>query len=56
MPTVLMVNGKLEIEAEAQQALEGYVPILVNGVVSAPESLAEQTGRIQINSSMELYP
>ncbi|MEG2215313.1 MAG: hypothetical protein RRY09_06805, partial [Oscillospiraceae bacterium] len=55
-PAVLIVNGKLIIEKGAQAALERYISIQVNGLVTYPRSLAHLMGRLKVNGSTECYP
>lgn len=54
---LLDVNGTLTIEPGAEQALTGYLSIMVNGTVCCPESLAAAlSGILSVNGSMTVYP
>lgn len=53
---VLIVNGKLDIQPDAGQALQRFVRIMVNGMVSCPKSLSGYLDNIQVNGTTELYP
>jgi len=55
-PAILVVNGKLTIEKGAQEALEDYLVILVNGQALYPRSLAGHLGRMNVNGSSLSYP
>lgn len=55
--TMLTVNGTLTIEPGAEQALAGYLRIVVNGTVCCPESLAGAlAGILSVNGTMTAYP
>lgn len=55
-PTVLIVNGKLVFHKGAEEALEDYPSILVNGQAVYPESLAGYLGGMNVNGSTVAYP
>jgi len=55
-PTVLIVNGSLEIERGSQQALEKFLSIIVNGCASYPSEMKEQLSSLKINGTTECYP
>jgi hypothetical protein len=56
VPTALIVNGRLNIEKGAADALAGYVSVQVNGSVCYPESLSAQAEGFTVNGSSESYP
>lgn len=52
-----IINGKLEIEPGSEEALKGYVKIIVNGSVTCPRSLADlSSGILTVNGCFETYP
>ena len=54
---MLTVNGTLTIEPGAEQALAGYLRIVVNGKVCCPESLVGAlAGILSVNGTMTAYP
>lgn len=53
---VLVVNGTLEVDAGAQEALAMYQAIIVNGSVIYPESIRPHLGMLTINGSSLCYP
>ena len=55
-PTVLIVNGSLEIEKDADEALKSFLYILVNGSVTYPSGLQNQLPPINVNGSTTTYP
>lgn len=55
-PVALMLNGSLEIGKGAEEALQKYVLIQVNGTVAYPDSLSEKLGMLKLNGSTECYP
>lgn len=52
----LSVNGTLEIAPGAQEVLESYVGIHVNGSLLCPEGLGGYLHKVSINGSTTLYP
>lgn len=55
--TVLVVNGKLDIAADAADALRAYEKIFVNGKVLCPESLVNLVTQVcAVNGSLSVYP
>lgn len=52
----LIVNGSLEIEPGAENALSRFVGIYVNGSVTYPESLLPYLGSLKVNGSTNNYP
>lgn len=55
-PTILIINGSLEIKKEAADALKNIVSIHVNGYVSYPSDLQNQLPPISVNGTIESYP
>ena len=55
-PTLLMVNGVLDIAPGAEAALAGYTGIQVNGQVICPESLSGLLSAVSVNGQIETYP
>ena len=55
-PVMLVVNGKLKVEKGAQEALAGYVSILVNGQALYPSSLSGPLARMRVNGRSIAYP
>ena len=55
-PTVLVVNGSLEIEKDAEEALKSFLYILVNGSVTYPSGLQNQLPPLKVNGSSDSYP
>jgi hypothetical protein len=55
-PTVLIVNGSLEIEKDSEEALKTFVSILVNGSVTYPSALQNQLPPLKVNGSSSVYP
>ena len=54
---VLIVNGKLDIAADAADTLRAYEKIIVNGKALCPESLAGLVARVcAINGKLSVYP
>ena len=55
--TVLMVNGKLTVAADAAEALRGYNKIIVNGTALCPASLtALMNEKAMVNGKLSVYP
>lgn len=52
----LLVNGLLDIEPGAGEAMKNYAAIIVNGIVNYPESMAACVDGIQVNGTFEQYP
>lgn len=55
-PTVLVVNGLLNIAPNTEDALSGYSLIIVNGKVSCPDNMYGNTASIHVNGKTEFYP
>jgi len=55
-PTVLLVNGSLNITNELEDRLENILFINVNGMLSYPSSLDGKLPPIKVNGSIECYP
>lgn len=55
-PTVLIVNGALNVEKGAEAALTRFVSITVNGKLTCPQSLAAALAGAAVNGSTEIYP
>jgi hypothetical protein len=55
-PTILMVNGSLQIEKDAEEALKTFVSIHVNGSVTYPSGLQNKLPPIKVNGSTNTYP
>lgn len=55
-PTLLMVNGHLEINKNSEEALKSFVGFVVNGSVSYPDDLGNCLPPININGTAEAYP
>ena len=55
--TILMVNGKLTVAADAAEALRGYNKIIVNGKALCPASLtALMNEKAMVNGKLSVYP
>lgn len=55
--TILMVNGKLTIAADAADTLRSYNKIIVNGKALCPESLtAVVNEKVMVNGKLSVYP
>ena len=55
--TLLMVNGKLDIAADAAETLSSYNKIIVNGKVVCPESLTVvMSEKAMVNGKLSVYP
>ncbi len=54
--TVLAVNGQLEVLPGGEEALKGYLMILVNGQVMCPESMNGLMSGVTVNGQIETYP
>lgn len=55
--SVLIVNGKLNIDADAADTLRAYEKIVVNGKVLCPESLVGLvTEKCSVNGKLSAYP
>lgn len=55
--TILMVNGKLTVAADAEEALRAYNKIIVNGKALCPASLtAVMNEKAMVNGKLSVYP
>lgn len=55
--TILMVNGKLTVAADAVEALRAYNKIIVNGKALCPASLtAVMNEKAMVNGKLSVYP
>ena len=55
--TILMVNGKLTVAADAVEALRAYNKIIVNGKALCPASLtAVMSEKAMVNGKLSVYP
>ncbi len=54
--SLLVVNGRLKVEAGAEEALKAYKKIIVAGSLQIPKSLSGFLNRIQIDGATEMYP
>jgi len=55
--TILMVNGKLTIAADAADTLRSYNKIIINGKAVCPESLtAVVNEKAMVNGKLSIYP
>lgn len=55
-PTMLLVNGSLEIKKNSEEALKTFVSINVNGSVSYPSDIVNQLPPFRVNGSTNSYP
>ena len=55
-PTVLIVNGSLQIEKNSEEALKSFISIIVNGSVTYPSGLQNQLPPLKVNGSTSTYP
>jgi hypothetical protein len=55
-PTVLIVNGSLQIKKNSEKALQTFVSLLVNGSVTYPSGLQNQLPPLKVNGSTNTYP
>jgi len=55
-PTLLIVNGFLDIKKNSEEALKTFVGIFVNGCVSYPSDLGNHLPPLTVNGSVESYP
>lgn len=55
-PTLLIVNGLLDIKKNSEQALKTFAGIIVNGCISYPSDLSSSLPPIKINGTIEAYP
>lgn len=55
-PTVLIVNGSLQIEKDSEEALKTFISITVNGSVTYPSGLQNQLPPLKVNGSTTTYP
>lgn len=55
-PTLLKVNGTLEIAPGAEEALKGYCGFIINGKVVCPESMTGLLSGAMVNGKVESYP
>lgn len=56
VPTILVVNGLLDIAPDTEDVLSGYSSIIVNGKASCPDNMSGNAAGIQVNGKMEFYP
>lgn len=56
VPTILLVNGKLNIAPNTEEVLDSYTSIIVNGRVDCPKGMSGGIANIQINGKTEFYP
>lgn len=54
--TILVVNGCLKINPDAEDVLKNYYKICVNGVVKCPKSLEGCMKSLSLNGSIDFYP
>ena len=54
--TFLLVNGRLTLEDDSQDAVRSYYRIIVNGKLVMPKSYRGQFSNIQVNGKTEYYP
>lgn len=52
----LIVNGKLFISGDSQEAVESFYRIFVNGKIQMPKSYEGRFGNITVNGKTEYYP
>lgn len=55
-PTVLIVNGTLDIQKNSKAALDMFLSIIVNGLVTYPSDLKDQLPPMKVNGTTECYP
>ena len=55
-PVALLVNGLLEIDKDAEKAMEQYLMIQVNGSAVYPDSLSGKLPMLRVNGNTECYP
>lgn len=55
-PTYLFVNGKAEIEADAFEGEHQLLGIVVNGIITYPDSLSNSLPPMTVNGKTEVYP
>jgi hypothetical protein len=56
VPTILVVNGLLNIAPNTEDVLSGYSLIIVNGKASCPDNMSGNAASIQVNGKMDFYP
>ena len=54
--SILTVNGGLEIEPGAREAVSRYAAIIVNGNLECPESMMSELADIDVNGMIGTYP
>lgn len=54
--TFLILNGSLDIAPGSEEVLKSYAAIMINGSVSAPESMAALLSGMTVNGSLRTYP
>ena len=55
-PTVLIVNGSLQIAKDSEEALKTFISIFVNGSITYPSGLQNQLPPLKVNGSTTTYP
>ncbi len=53
---ILLVNGVLNIDADAAEAAQKYYQINVNGAVTMPKSISGRLNNLSVNGSISAYP
>ena len=53
---ILMINGKLTIDADALEAAQAFRKISVNGAVAMPKSMSGKLSNLNVNGSVNTYP
>ena len=53
---ILLVNGVLNIDADAAEAAQKYYQINVNGAVTMPKSISGRLNNLNVNGSISAYP
>lgn len=56
VPTILLVNGKLNIAPNTEEVLDSYTSIIVNGKVTCPKGMSGNIAGMQVNGKTEFYP
>ena len=54
--TILLLNGSMDIAPGSEEALKNYAAAIVNGAVSAPESMAGLLSGFNVNGTVNTYP
>lgn len=55
-PTVLIVNGNLNIDTKSQEVLDKFILIQVNGQLSYSTNIKDKLPPIKVNGSIDSYP